>query len=145
MSLGIGTVTMIVHAVAQRGDGRLEAQAIIRHAMQKAFGGLAAPAKLARGDFQVRHANGEIGLDDARIHPLLGDGVTDDGQPVAGLEQQTGGGRRLHRLKLREKRIGRLRLEISGGQVRRTEHGKNGGQQTGPLEFRKRKVHDESI
>jgi len=49
---------------------------------------------------------------DPRIHFLLGDGVADDGQAVAGVEQQAGGRGRFDRLKLGKERIVRFRFQF---------------------------------
>ena len=103
---------MIVHAVAQRRHGRLEAQAVIRHAMKKTLRRFAAPAELARGDLEFRHARRQVSLDEARIHFLLRDGVADDGQPVPCLEQQRPRCRRLTRIELEKIRIRRFRLVV---------------------------------
>jgi hypothetical protein len=52
----VSSVVMIVHAVASRGHGRLKAENVVGHAMEKAGGLLAAPTVLPGADVQLRQA-----------------------------------------------------------------------------------------
>ena len=74
---------MIVHPIARRRHGGLEAQHVIRHAVEKLRGALAAPAVLAHDDGKLRHAHRQIILHDPRIHLLLRDGIAANRQPIA--------------------------------------------------------------
>ncbi len=106
------TIMVIVHAVTERGDGGLEAETVIRHAVEEAFGRLTAPTKLAGGELELGNANGEISLEDARIHFLFGDRIADDGQRVAGLEDQGAGSGRFAGVELGEVGVGGFRFVI---------------------------------
>ena len=87
----VGAVAVVVHAIAGGGDGGLEAEAIVGHAGSKTRGSLAAPTVLAGGDLQLGQGDGQIGLHDAGVHFLLGDGIADDGQTITFLQEQPGG------------------------------------------------------
>ena len=114
-ALLVRSILVVVHAVAGRGDGRLEPQAIVRHAREKTRRALAAPPILTHGDLQLGHADRQISLHDPRIHLLLRDGVAADGQPVAFLQEQTTWPGRFPWVELREIRVVRFGLELLGG------------------------------
>src|SRR5262249_15781606 len=52
----VWSVLMIIHPIASRRNGRLEAQTVVRHPRQEAGRSLAAPTVLAHGDVEGRHA-----------------------------------------------------------------------------------------
>jgi hypothetical protein len=81
---------MVVHAVAGRGDGRFEAETIVGHSLEKSVRAFAAPAELPDGNFQLRHAGGQIILNDSRIHFLFGNGIAADGETISFFQEQRG-------------------------------------------------------
>jgi hypothetical protein len=76
-----GLITAVVHAVAERGDGRLEDTQIVLQPIGEARGRFTAPPELKH--LHVRHARAgqQVGFDVLAVELLLGDRVADDGDP----------------------------------------------------------------